>query len=361
MPLIKNPASMAARVSRGTRAPNAAMLQIGKIAPVHIAIGPLADRLPAEFRICPENAVEMSQSIFCVSPLFMFVKKTRAKNGRQNPTGFTLIELLVVIAIIAILAALLLPALASAKEKAQRISCLSNMRQWGLAFTMYCGDNRDVVPEEGNVGNPINDPGSATQADNLDYGWYNCVAPTINQVPLVKLYGGFGNPLNPPLPSTRSIYSCPSAPIPNPVYYPSGPVMQKAFFMYAENSRICVNYGTLKNPPVGLYVHQTKLTDVVKPANTVFVAENDPNSTVNPPPPAASSCVTGFYATARHSRNKIGNFSMVDGSARSATTNDFWEPQNIADGTASSPANTGQAEWQTDRQIYWYPSSTTPD
>jgi prepilin-type N-terminal cleavage/methylation domain-containing protein len=72
------------------------------------------------------------------------MKHSLSRKGKS--LGFTLVELLVVIAIIAILAGILLPALNAAREKARAISCINNLKQFGMAFNGYTSDNNNYYP-----------------------------------------------------------------------------------------------------------------------------------------------------------------------------------------------------------------------
>ena len=123
--------------------------------------------------------------------------------NRKYDRGFTLIELLVVIAIIAILAAMLLPALARAKSKANRAGCLSNLRQWAIAQTMYVDDSNQVFPAtkipNGTLGTPsdysedqprwldLTDVEYTAKQAGAAYGrdaWFNALPPYIKSKPL---------------------------------------------------------------------------------------------------------------------------------------------------------------------------------
>src|ERR1043166_6458815 len=127
----------------------------------------------------------------------------RFRDRASRATAFTLIELLVVIAIIAILAAMLLPALAKAKAKAQRIQCLNNCKQIGLATMSYMHENNDTYPN----GNRIR-------------GMANVDDPTGWPMLVLQYMGGYHPPIQP------GVYLCPSE---NPANYAPGVPFQLHF------------------------------------------------------------------------------------------------------------------------------------
>jgi len=223
----------------------------------------------------------------------------RDRMKTKSVAAFTLIELLVVIAVIAILAALLMPALANAKEQTRRIKCLSNLKQWGQASTMYVDDNNQVYPE---TKIPEGTPGAAsgynednpTWTDLADFyynnppegmdAWFNALPPYVGSKPLyfykaieddnsgIQNFNAGGN-----------IFTCPTAridPLINPnirvaLQYgmnskalwdmPSSVVYLKSHMINRPSSFVLYSDGRTLVNETPFYGSQAKETDICKP------------------------------------------------------------------------------------------------
>jgi prepilin-type N-terminal cleavage/methylation domain-containing protein/prepilin-type processing-associated H-X9-DG protein len=257
---------------------------------------------------------------------------------RGNRGAFTLIELLVVIAIIAILAAMLLPALAKAKEKARRTNCISNLRQWGMALQMYSSDNNSGTPTDGygwNAHGPAwcTPPGPSGTPDDPQ-AWFNLLPPYVSEKMLANYYdamnsgrGVNGNTKavdNMPFPGGKGpMWQCPSAymspgtiaNILKPADGMSAPG-QAGFFSYAMNIDLKRDPSDQTGGTYFQYPRTPKLTNFKQPSATVFMFDQvfDPVSEVVNGAPEYNSVNPADRQNSFASRhNKGGTVNFLDG------------------------------------------------
>jgi prepilin-type N-terminal cleavage/methylation domain-containing protein len=208
----------------------------------------------------------------------MLTSKGKSSIQEKTRSAFTLIELLVVIAIIAILAALLLPALAKARDKALTTNCLSNLKQWGLANVMYSGDYRDGIPTDG-MDKSGQYPGSSGASRDPN-AWFNLLPEFMAQKPLSNYTANAGstakyNSTVVPFPGGPfKIWECPAASMPDGDLMAVSGSGADGFFSYVFNIDL-----KKKTESVNMdYPRMPKLTGLRKPASTVLMTDSVFNS-----------------------------------------------------------------------------------
>ncbi len=288
----------------------------------------------------------------------MPVEKSRLLGSPRVLTAFTLIELLVVIAIIAILAAMLLPALARAKGKAQATSCLNSMHQWGIALQVNAADAEDRIPRDGtdSGGQYGVDTGATTGpgSPNDENAWFNVLPPAVAEKPF-SYYYGLGGPPRTTLPfpgnGIGKIWHCPTAKASSSDNFLKGGSF--GFFSYVMNLDLKL-LTTIKNNVVGnsfVYPNMPKLSNVKHSSEVVLQTEvtfspSSENYVATPDRNGIFPASRWSYFPKRH--DGLGTLGFIDGHAAKFKWTYVY-----------NQAATGREE-KFNPDIYWNPNRDLP-
>ena len=277
--------------------------------------------------------------------------------------GFTLIELLVVIAIIAILAALLLPALAKAKDRAKTIQCLNNLRQWGLGIQVNAADEEDVIARDGTDGGNqyACDTGITTGpgSPNDPAAWFNVLPPLMGERSFSNYWNGASLAPEDSLPfpnANGKFWHCPAAKTAGTDSWWNGG--RFGYFSYVMNldlklkADICAN-GVVGNshnyPAMPRVAAINRPSDVVLLLDTAFSPTLEGYVTDRPQRNGIFPASRSDRFAQRHSDDKSGTLVFLDGHAQVYRRDYVINP---------SPACLRQEKFNPD--IVWNPNRDVP-